>query len=182
MYEILNQLNERNNMLHPSVKNEVVQTNRLQEIARLRLHQDKFDEVLNFYVEQAASVFNLPVALVSIVLDDAQFFVSSYGIDGWLSAVSGTPVEWSFCANSVKTKKPFMVEDALINDTVKDSPLVTMDKIRCYAGVPLITQNNEVLGNLCVIGNQPRVFDKSEIYLLKKLADRVMQRLETRIR
>ena len=169
-------------MLHPSIKKEVIKTSRLQEIARLRLHQDKFDEVLNFYVEQAAKVFDLPIALVSIVLDEVQFFVASYGVNGWLSAVSETPVEWSFCANSVKTKEPFVVEDALSTDLVKDNPLVTADKIRCYAGAPLITSNGEVLGNLCVIGQKARTFDEAEISLLKKLAERAMQRLEDRVK
>ena len=95
---------------------------------------------------------------------------------------NGTPVEWSFCANSVESREPFIVEDAKTNSIVKDNPLVNIDGIKCYAGAPMVTKNGEVIGNFCVIGDKSRSFTKDEIQTLKKYADDVVNRLEERVK
>lgn len=153
---------------------------RIEEIARLRLHEDQVDEILNEYTKKAAEEFNLPIGVVSIVMDDVQKFISAHGLEDWVAQVQGTPVEWAFCANSVKSGKEFVVEDS--HDSImKDSPITTMEGIRCYAGVPLITKNNQVIGNFCVQGPDTRSFTLEEIDSLKEYASRVMQRLEERV-
>lgn len=162
------------------VEDPVKDPQRINEIARLRLHEDSVDEILNEYVKQAAEEFGLPIGVVSIVLDDVQSFVASHGLEDWVDDVKGTPVEWAFCANSVRSGKEFVVEDS--HDSImKDSPLVTMEGIRCYAGVPLITKNNQVVGNFCVQGPKTRSFTEAEINRLKEFAKLVMERLENRI-
>lgn len=154
---------------------------RLDEIARLKLYENEVDEILNGYAKQAATELNMGIGLVTIVMDEAQKFAGSFGLEGWLKEANGTPVEWSFCANSVESKKAFIVEDATINPRVKDNPLVTQDGIRCYAGAPIITKNNEVIGNFCVLGTSTREFSDEEIATLKRYAKQVSERLEERI-
>lgn len=154
---------------------------RIMEIARLRLHDDIIDEVLNEYVQKAAKEFDLPISLVSIVLDDAQKFAAAHGLAGWMAETNGTPVEWSFCAHSLGSKAPFIVEDTHLHKVLKDNPLVTIDKIRCYAGVPLISKNNQIVGNFCVIGDESRSFSEAEVNRLKEYATLAMQRIEERI-
>jgi len=154
---------------------------RIQEIARLRLHEETVDELLNQYVKEAAAEFNLPVSLVSIVLDGAQVFAASHGLQGWLKEANGSPVEWSFCANSVKTKENFIVENSKKNTVVQDNPLVTIDNIQCYAGVPMITSNGYVIGNFCVLGHESRVFTESEINRLKEYAAKAVSQIEARV-
>ena len=167
-------------MQNKAVNDPVVDPKRIEEIARLRLHEDQADEILNEYVKQAAEEFNLPIGVVSIVLDDVQSFIASHGLEDWIDEVKGTPVEWAFCANSVRSGEEFIVEDSH-KSIMKDSPLVKMEGIRCYAGVPLITKNDFVVGNFCVQGPDTRSFSEEEISKLKTYAASVMERLEERV-
>ena len=155
---------------------------RIEEIARLKLHDDQVDEILNGYVQQAAEEFDLSIGLVSVVLDDAQHFAAAHGLDDWIAESKGTPVEWSFCANSVATRKPFIVEDSETHEKVKDIPLVENDDIKCYAGVPMISSNGYVVGNFCVIGDSSRSFTAEEVDRLKEYADRAIAHIEKRVK
>lgn len=153
---------------------------RLEEISRLKLHHEGLDELLQSHVKKAAEEFDLPIAAVSIVLDSTQYFIGQHGMDDWVGEVSGTPAEWSFCQNSVVSKKPFIVENALENKTMKDSPLVQEEGLRCYAGAPMISKNGEVLGNFCVKGKEVREFTEQEIERLKSYAVEIVEILEDR--
>lgn len=160
----------------------LVDENRIKEIARLKLHEEQADEILNEYAKKAAEEFDLPIGLVSIVMDGAQTFAASHGVGGWILGANGTPVEWSFCANSVKSGNPFVVEDADTHEVVKDNPLVTIDNIKCYAGVPMTTKNDQIIGNFCVIGVESRSFTEEEIKRLKEYASQTVERLEARVK
>lgn len=162
--------------------NPIKDKNRIEEIARLRLHEDQVDDLLQSYAQKAADEFDLPMGLVSIVLDDAQKFAAAHGLGGWLKEVNGTPLEWSFCANSVDSRRPFIVEDASLHRTVKDNPMVTQDGVKCYAGAPMITHNGYVIGNFCVIGTDKRSFTGAEISKLKKYAAEIVEHLEKRVK
>ena len=163
------------------VDDPVKDTDRITEIARLRLHEDQIDEVLDNYVKEVAGEFKLPIGLVSIILDDVQKFVASYGLDGWIAETNGSPVEWSFCANSVRSGNPFIVEDADNHDLVKDNPHVKYDNVKCYAGAPLVTKNGYIVGNLCVVGSEERQFNSTEIERLKHYARLVIEHIESRV-
>lgn len=154
---------------------------RLQEIVRLGLHKQFIEDTFNTYAEKAAKEFNLPIGAVSIILDSTQHFIGKHGMEDWIDEVSGTPAEWSFCQNSVASKEPFIVENALTNEIMKDSPLVTEEGLRCYAGVPLLTKNNEVLGNFCVKGKESRQFSQEEIEKLKTYSSEIVAILEERV-
>lgn len=153
---------------------------RLQEIFDLDLTSPEIDSVLQDTLAEAAERLDLPVGLVSIVLEEAQYFAAMHGVEGWLREVRGTPVEWSFCTNVVRDRQPFLVEDAKIHPLVRDIPLVDEEGIRCYAGVPLRTSNGHVLGSLCVIGSDAREFVDEEVDFLRGLAERAMERIEER--
>lgn len=155
---------------------------RLAEIDRLGLLSDDAEAVLQDLVDEAARKFGLPTSLVSVVLDDAQQFAASKGLTAWLAEIKGTPIEWSFCATSVETGEPFVVEDATTHERVKENPLVEHDGFRCYAGVPLITSTGHPVGSLCVIGTAPRQFDEQELALLRELADEAIARIEKRMK
>lgn len=159
----------------------VIDNDRILEIARLRLHEDAVDDILNEYAKQAAEEFDLPIGLVSIVLDDVQKFAAAHGLGGWIGDTGSTPVEWAFCANSVRTNSPFIVENAPDHALVRDNPLVTQDGIKCYAGAPIISKNGYVLGNFCVIGSEERSFSEEEVNRLKEYAKIAAKRLETRV-
>jgi GAF domain-containing protein len=154
---------------------------RLQEIAELGLLSDDVDPILSDVAARAAESLALPVSLVSVVLDEALHVAASHGIDGlWLGETRGHPVEWSFCATSVRTRDAFVVEDAPKHPEHATNPLVTQDGVRCYAGVPLISSRGFVLGNLCVVGLEERTFIASEMAILRGLAAEAVARIEDR--
>jgi GAF domain-containing protein len=155
---------------------------RLEEIAELRLNDSDIDEVLSEIAAEAAAHFHLPVALVSIVLDRAQYFRGSHGLDGWMATTRGTPAEWSFCQHVVRNREPFVVDDAETHPLMKDSPLVRMEGIRCYAGVPLVTFRGHVIGSFCVQGPDARSFTEYDLAQLHRYAKRVITLLEQRRR
>jgi GAF domain-containing protein len=157
-------------------------TARLREIADLRLNDSDVDEIFSEITGDAAAYFGLPVALVSIVLDQAQYFLGSHGLDGWMATTRGTPAEWSFCQHVVRNRAPFVVDDARDHPLMQDSPLVRMEGIRCYAGVPLVTSTGHVIGSFCVQGPEARSFTEGDLAQLHRYAEQVMTRIEQRRR
>lgn len=156
---------------------------RLQEIADLDLLAPDVDPILQEIATRAAGRLGLPVSLVSVVLDEALHVAGFHGPEGlWLSEVGGHPVEWSFCATSVRTRQPFVVESATEHPYHRTNPLVTEDGVRCYAGVPLISSRGFVLGNLCVVGMEERTFGEDEMAALRGLATEAVARIESRRR
>jgi GAF domain-containing protein len=153
---------------------------RLREIAELRLHDPDVDEIFSEVTAEAAAHFALPVALVSIILDQAQYFLGSHGLDGWMATTRGTPAEWSFCQNVVRNRAPFVVNDAQDHSVMQDSPLVRMEGIRCYAGVPLVTSRGQVIGSFCVQGPDARSFTEDDLAQLHRYAEQVITRIEQR--
>jgi GAF domain-containing protein len=156
---------------------------RLQEIADLGLLSPDIDPILQDIASRAAARLQMPVSLVSVVLDEALHVAGSHGIDGlWLGETRGHPVEWSFCATSVRTRDAFVVESATEHPEHRVNPLVTQDGVRCYAGVPLISSRGHVLGNLCVVGLEERTFAEAEMTALRELAVEAVARIEARRR
>jgi GAF domain-containing protein len=153
---------------------------RLREIADLRLTSPEVDDILQQTVDEAARRLDLPIGLVSVVMDTAQYFAAQRGLEGWMAQARGTPMEWSFCVNAVRSGEPFVVEDATTHPVVKDIPLVELDGVRCYAGIPLVTSRGQTVGTLCVIGHETRSFSEQDLELLRSLAARAMERIESR--
>jgi GAF domain-containing protein len=155
---------------------------RLNEILELGLLSPEVDAILEDMAAEAARHFGLPVSLVSVVLEEAQYFAGMYGLTGWLREKRGTPVEWSFCQFAVATREPLVIEDAVEDPLVNDNPLVRDGSIRCYAGVPLISSRGFALGSFCVIGREARVFTAREIEDLHGFAANAVARIEMRRR
>jgi GAF domain-containing protein len=155
----------------------VMDPERLAAIERHRLLTDgqaSFADV----VAEAAERLDVPVALLSVVLDSAQVFAAAHGLEGWLAEVRGTPAEWSFCTNAVHSGHPFVVEDASSHPLLMDNPLVAIEGFRSYAGVPLEDGEGLVLGTLCVLGKEPRRFDELDLQVLRDLVEEIRSRLE----
>lgn len=107
-----------------------------------------FDRV----TKMVAELFDVPIALVSLVDDCRQWFKSAHGLD-----TPETPREMSFCQYVIAEEQPVMVTDVLGDPRFRDNPLVTGElHIRFYAGVPLRAYNGAILGTLCVIDREER--------------------------
>lgn len=166
----------------PKASDPIRNVSRLQEIFDLDLVSARHDEALQEFLTEATESLDLPTALVSIVLDEAQYFAAHVGLDGWVAESRGTPVEWSFCTNVVIERRPFVVEDATQHPKTRDNPMVEHEDVRSYAGVPLETSKGEIVGSFCVIGTEPRKFDDNELAYLHALAAKAMHRIESRRR
>lgn len=171
----------------PSVTNDEVestlrQRERLMDIADLGLTDAETDRILRDTCAEAANALGLPIGLVTVVLDEAQYFAAQHGLDGWMQAANGTPVEWSFCRFAVATQDEFVVEDAERHPLVRDNPLVTADGLRSYAGIPLISSRGFAIGSFCVAGTEPRDFSEADLVTLRGFASTVIARIEARRR
>ncbi len=158
----------------------ILDTNRLREIAELDLFAPEVSDLLTDLAQQASDNLNMPLGMVNIVLDEAQFIAANAGVGGWIGEAQGTPVEWAFCRFAVRDKADFVVEDAHEHLLVKDNPLVTQDGLRCYAGIPLITSRGYSIGSFCVAGVEPHTFSDEEMAYLRSLAATAMERIEAR--
>lgn len=104
-------------------------------------------------VETAATIFDCPTSLISLMAEDRQWFKAKCGID-----FDGTSRGIAFCDHTINSGAPLVVSDASKDARFKDNPLVTGEPhIRFYAGVPLSLDDNLYLGALCVIDTHPKV-------------------------
>ena len=122
----------------------------------------------------AAHVLNAPVALVSLVDADRQFFKSCLGLpEPWASG-RGAPLSHSFCQHAVASREPLVVDDAREHDLLRDNPAIRDIGIVAYAGIPLIDADGHALGTLCVIDSRPRHWTTHQVQLLSDLAASVV--------
>ena len=149
---------------------------RMLVLASIDVHNPDLRRRLDDVTARTATRLNLPVALVTLVLDTAQVFAGSYGIDD--SALgAGTPVEWSLCAHAVATGQPYVVTEAATDPIQATNPLVTMAGIGSYAGVPLMV-DGYALGTHCVIADTAHTFTDVELDELRSAADDIVTLLQ----
>lgn len=153
---------------------------RLQEIADLALLSPDVDAILEQITADAARALALPISMITVVLDEAQHVAAAHGLEGWVRDAGGVPIEWSLCAHSVRTREPFVVQDATVHPLIQHNPLVLYDGLRCYAGIPLITTRGHVIGNLCVVGAHERPFTDEDLATLRAFARQAISRIESR--
>jgi GAF domain-containing protein len=151
---------------------------RLAYIAELGIVGRAPDTMLARLVREAAAVLLMPTALVTVVLDTAQFLAAEWGAPDWMAEAGGTPIEWSFCVHSLDTRAPFVVEDATEHPLVHRNPLVSQDGVRSYAGAPMLSAGGHVLGNFCVLNTVPRRFSDHDIAVLAGFARVAAARLD----
>ncbi|WP_433301991.1 GAF domain-containing protein [Actinoplanes sp. CA-030573] len=147
---------------------------RLTVLSAIDLDHPELRKRLDEIAERAASRLGRPVGLVSMVLDTAQFFAGSYGLEGWLAELRGTPIEWSFCVNAVMSGEPYVVPDAAADLVQSANPLVTADGVRTYAGVPIVV-DGVVLGAHCVLGFSPSEFGPEDLDELRRGAEEIAE-------
>lgn len=150
---------------------------RLRVLAGIDLDNPELQQRLNAVAESTARRLGLPISLVSVVLDTAQFLAGAHGVEGWIATARGTPVEWSFCAHAVASGRPYIVPDATIDTRQSANPLVTVDGVRSYAGIPLIL-DGEVLGAHCVIGTEAHDFSDEDLGELARGAAEITELLQ----
>jgi len=158
--------------LAPIPANEAARLKALHALGILdTLPQPMFDEVTRL----AASICNTPIALISLIDHDRQWFKSRVGLNA-----AQTSREIAFCTHAIlKPTDVLVVEDASKDDRFFDNPLVTGDpSIRFYAGAPIVTPDGLALGTVCVIDQVPRALTGTQQESLQALSRLVMHLLQ----
>ena len=132
------------------------------------------DPAFDRHARLAAQVLNAPVALVSLVDADRQFFKSCLGLPEPWATQRGTPLSHSFCQHAVASREPLIVDDAREHAVLRDNPAIRDMGVVAYAGIPLIDAEGNALGTLCVIDSQPRHWTTHQVQLLADLAASVV--------
>lgn len=132
-----------------------------------------FDEIVRI----AARIAEVPIALISLVDGDRQWFKARYGLE-----LRQTPRTVSFCAHAILQAEPLLVHDAREDERFRANPLVTAEPhIRFYAGFPL-KHRGQPLGTLCVIDRVSRSLSERQVRLLSAVSRQVEVQFEARAR
>ena len=135
-------------------------------------YEPEFDHI----AELAASLFEVPISLVSIVEKDIQSFAARIGLEA-----PSTARDVSFCSHALERDAVMVVEDARCDPRFAQNPLVLGPPfIRFYAGAPIRIASGHVLGTLCIISPEPRAFDRNEVKQLENLTRLLVDHLELR--
>ncbi|MCK2057230.1 PAS domain-containing protein [Methylobacterium sp. 37f] len=146
---------------------------RLQALRALQIIGTEAEEHFDAVCQTASDLFGVPIALVSLLEEDRQWFKARCRLD-----VDGTAREIAFCTYAILSDEVLVVEDATADERFAENPLVTgAPHIRFYAGAPLSLDPGLRVGTLCIIDTKPRAFSLKQQQQLRNLAKTVVAHL-----
>jgi two-component system NtrC family sensor kinase len=149
---------------------------RLIDLLSYELLDTECEAAYDDLVRIASAVCDTPIALVSLVDADRQWFKAQVGLDA-----KQTSRDISFCGHAIEGKDIFEIPDSQLDERFADNPLVTGEpKIKFYAGVPLINASGHALGTLCVIDKKSRILSGYQREMLLTLSRQVITHFELR--
>jgi PAS domain S-box-containing protein len=153
------------------------ESGRLEALWNLEILDTAAEDAFDSLVKLAASVCGMPIALISLVDRERQWFKANVGLEG----ASETPRDLAFCAHAIHGETLFEICDAEQDERFFDNPLVTgAPHVGYYAGVPLRLSSGHNVGTLCVIDHKPNVLGPVGRAALQELAKLTARMLEFR--
>ncbi len=153
---------------------------RLQAVVRTRLLDTPAEDVFDQMTQELKQAFDAPIAMLSLVDGDRQFWKSTAGLPAHLCETRASPRSTSICGHVVAANKLLVAEDTWRDARFANNPLLREQGIRFYAGAPLRSSHGLAIGSLCVMDVRPRKITKAEEALLLLSAQRVMLEIESR--
>jgi formate hydrogenlyase transcriptional activator len=153
---------------------------RLEALRRTSLLDSPPEEAFDRLTRLATTVLRVPVALVSLVDGNRQFFKSQCGLSEPLASSRQTPLTHSFCKHSVGSREPLVVADARRDPRFGHNHAFSELGVIAYAGIPLITSEGHALGTFCVVDRRPHDWTEEEVGILRVLATSTMSEIELR--
>jgi GAF domain-containing protein len=158
--------------------NQADEKGRLDAVRRYEVLDTPPDGSFDRITSLAAQLFDVPIALVSIVDHDRIWFKSKYGLSG-VDQIDRDP---GLCASAILQDEPYIVEEARKDPRTLANPLVSGKfGLQFYAATPLRTDEGYRLGTLCIIDKEPRMFSPREAEILQRLSEIVMDEMELRL-
>jgi predicted PurR-regulated permease PerM/methylmalonyl-CoA mutase cobalamin-binding subunit len=154
---------------------------RLAALAELNLLDTAAEPVFDRITATLARVFEVPIALITLVDRDRQFFKSQIGLPEALAQARQTPRNVSACGHVIAKNEILVIEDLARDRRFTNNPLFKEYGIRFYAGVPLLAPNGQPIGSLCLMDMKPRQLSEREKRLLQQYAIEVMEEIATRV-
>jgi len=147
---------------------------RLRALDAASLVDTPVEDVFDRLTESGAAALGVPIALISLVTDDRQFFKSQCGLPGPVAEARETPLSHSLCQHVVHDREPLLIGDARLEPRVATNLAIGELGVIAYAGVPLVTAEGHVLGSFCAIDHEPREWSPRDVTILESLAAATM--------
>ena len=155
---------------------------RLAALNRTALLDSPAEEAFDRLTRLASRFLRAPIALVSLVDDNRQFFKSCAGLPEPLASERETSLSYSFCQHAVESRAPLIISDVRGHPLVGDNLAISEQGIVAYAGIPLITADGHALGSFCVLDMKVRAWTDEEVAILGELAASAVTEIELRLK
>jgi predicted PurR-regulated permease PerM len=154
---------------------------RLAALSELNLLDTEAEPVFDRITAKLARIFEVPIAAITFIDRDRQFFKSQTGLPEDLAKARQTPRNVSVCGHVVAKNEVMVIEDLARDRRFANNPLLKEHGIRFYAGVPLLAPNGQPIGSLCLLDLKPRQMSEREKRLLLEYANEVMEEIAKRV-
>ncbi len=166
----------------PSHREELGTPKRLEALRRTGLMEGAPDPVLDGIAGAARRVLRAPVAQVSLVDHERHVSACAIGLPEPWASRGELPLSHSFCRHAITRRAPLVVEDARLHPDLRHNPAIHELGVVAYLGIPLMTEDDVVLGTLCVVDGEPRPWTREQLELMTDLAAAATAHLQQRIR
>ncbi|MCW3075981.1 MAG: hypothetical protein JWO32_590 [Bacteroidetes bacterium] len=158
--------------------NDLKETNRIAILHKYEILDTPGDGTFDELTALAAKIFNVPIAIVSLVDTDRIWFKSHHGLD--IQQIDREP---GLCASAILSDEIYLIEDARNDPRCLANPLVAGDfGLQFYAAAPLKTKEGFNIGTFCILDKRQRYINSDQQEMLKQMAKIVMNEIELRIK